>query len=134
MNKNSFIGPSDQSSRRSSQQQHQQHESDEIFHKEQEKLNYHEWADPMSWLRDNFFLADKRVLFGTWNGVFTSIILNIFGVLIYLRAGWMVANAGLLQTMLVVVIAFAISFVTISSSIGKLFFLPFYFINRDLIN
>lgn len=89
--------------------------SDEIFHKEQEQNG----DEPMSWLRANFFLADKRVLFGTWNGVFTSIILNIFGVLIYLRAGWMVANAGILQSLIIVFLAFLISFITISSAIGK---------------
>lgn len=89
---------------------------DEIFHREQKVFSTDE---SISWLRSNFFLADKRVLFGTWNGVFTSIILNIFGVLIYLRAGWIVANAGIILSLIIVLISFIISFITMSSAIGK---------------
>ncbi|KXJ09588.1 Solute carrier family 12 member 8, partial [Exaiptasia diaphana] len=41
------------------------------------------------WWKANFFIREP-VLFGTWDGVFTSCVLNIFGVVIFLRTGWMV--------------------------------------------
>lgn len=41
------------------------------------------------WWKTNFFISEP-VLFGTWDGVFTSCMINIFGVIIFLRSGWMV--------------------------------------------
>ena len=71
----------------------QNNTNNEIFHEEEKnrKINT-PFYDPMTWVKANFFLTDQRVLFGTWNGVFTTIILNVFGVIMYLRSGWMVAN------------------------------------------
>ena len=40
--------------------------------------------------------APSRRLYGTFTGVFTPTLLTILGVIIYLREGWVVGNAGLL--------------------------------------
>ena len=34
----------------------------------------------------------EPVLFGTWDGVFTSCMINIFGVVLFLRTGWLVVS------------------------------------------
>ncbi|WP_297766104.1 amino acid permease [uncultured Muriicola sp.] len=50
--------------------------------------------------------------FGTFGGVFTPTLLTILGVIMYLRLGWVVGNAGLLGTWLIIVISFAITLCT----------------------
>ncbi len=47
--------------------------------------------------------------FGTFAGVFTPSILTILGVIMYLRMGWVVGNAGLFGTIIIIVIAHIIS-------------------------
>ena len=49
---------------------------------------------------------------GTFIGVYTPTILTILGVILYLRLGWVVGHAGLLPTLVIVVLANAITFVT----------------------
>ncbi len=49
---------------------------------------------------------------GTFIGVFTPSILTILGVILYLRTGWVVGNVGLLQTLLIVVIAHGVTLIT----------------------
>lgn len=48
-------------------------------------------TDEKPWWKANFFISEP-VLFGAWDGVFTSCMLNIFGVIIFLRTGWMVVR------------------------------------------
>ena len=43
------------------------------------------------WYKANFFISEP-VLFGTWDGVFTSCLINILGVVIFLRMGWIVVS------------------------------------------
>ncbi len=50
--------------------------------------------------------------FGTFQGVFTPSILTILGVIMYLRFGWVVGNAGLVGAVAVVLLAHVISFTT----------------------
>ena len=50
--------------------------------------------------------------FGTFKGVFTPSILTILGVIMYLRFGWVVGEAGLLGTIAIVLLAHAVSFTT----------------------
>ena len=50
--------------------------------------------------------------FGTFAGVFTPSILTILGVIMYLRMGWVVGNAGLVGTIAIIVIAHIISIST----------------------
>lgn len=42
------------------------------------------------------------MLFGTWDGVFTSCLINVFGVIVFLRSGWIVAQAGILNSVLII--------------------------------
>lgn len=52
--------------------------------------------------RTNFFIS-QPVLFGTWDGVYTSCLINIFGVIVFLRSGWIVAQAGVINAVLIVI-------------------------------
>jgi amino acid transporter len=49
---------------------------------------------------------------GTFIGVYTPTVLTILGVIMYLRLGWVVGNAGLLGAVLIIALANAITFVT----------------------
>lgn len=50
--------------------------------------------------------------FGTFAGVFTPSILTILGVIMYMRLGWVVGQAGLLATLGIILIAHIISVTT----------------------
>lgn len=47
--------------------------------------------------------------FGTFAGVFTPTVLTILGVIMFLREGWVVGNAGLGGGILIIVLSFAIT-------------------------
>lgn len=47
--------------------------------------------------------------FGTFGGVFTPSILTILGVIMYLRMGWVVGNAGIYGTIFIILVAHIIS-------------------------
>lgn len=49
---------------------------------------------------------------GTFGGVFTPTLLTILGVIMFLREGWVVGNAGLLGGFLIILIAYAITATT----------------------
>lgn len=49
---------------------------------------------------------------GAFVGVFTPSILTILGVILYLRTGWVVGSVGLLQALLIVIIANAVTFIS----------------------
>lgn len=55
--------------------------------------------------------ADVRKL-NTFGGVFVPNVLTILGVILFLRAGWVVGNAGLQGALLILVIANTITFLT----------------------
>ncbi|MES1917330.1 MAG: hypothetical protein MHM6MM_009067, partial [Cercozoa sp. M6MM] len=46
---------------------------------------------------------DKK--FGTWDGVFANCLLNVFGVIMFLRLGWIVGKAGWLLTFAIIGLA-----------------------------
>ncbi len=50
--------------------------------------------------------------FGAFKGVFTPSILTIFGVIMYLRFGWVLGQVGLPLTLLIVTMATSITFLT----------------------
>ena len=56
--------------------------------------------------------ATDPKLFGTFAGVFTPTLLTILGVIMYLRLGWVVGNAGLLGGLLIVALANGITLCT----------------------
>ena len=47
--------------------------------------------------------------FGTFGGVFTPTLLTILGVIMYLRLGWVIGNAGLIGGLLIILLAFGIT-------------------------
>jgi len=49
---------------------------------------------------------------GTFEGVFTPNILTILGVVLYLRLGWVVGNAGFIGTLAIIIIAHVITLCT----------------------
>ena len=56
--------------------------------------------------------VEKAPKFGTFLGVFTPSVLTILGLIMYLRFGWVVGNLGLPLTIIVVLIASSITFIT----------------------
>ena len=57
--------------------------------------------------------AEKQgYAFGTFKGVYTPSVLTIFGVIMYLRFGWVLGNVGLPGTLLIVTIATSITLLT----------------------
>lgn len=60
-------------------------------------------------------MKEKQGRFGTFEGVFTPTILTIIGVMMYLRLGWVVGNAGFGGAVLIIVLA---KLVTISTGLS----------------
>ena len=56
--------------------------------------------------------ARPKGTLGTFLGVYTPTVLTILGVIMYLRFGWVLGHLGLAQTLLVVVMANAITLIT----------------------
>lgn len=54
----------------------------------------------------------ERPQFGTFGGVFTPTLLTILGVIMYLRQGWVMGNAGILGGLLIIGLAFLITICT----------------------
>ncbi|KFM62983.1 Solute carrier family 12 member 8, partial [Stegodyphus mimosarum] len=82
----------------------------ELFHEDQ-------LANSKPWWKTNFFLSEP-VLFGVWDGVFTSCMINLFSVIIFLRVGWIVGNAGVGPSIGIVCITVLIGTTTVLSGIG----------------
>lgn len=78
---------------------------------------YHDEQGEKPWWRTNFFIS-QPVLFGTWDGVFTSCLINIFGVIVFLRSGWMVAQAGIIASLLIIFCSVVIGLISVLSAIG----------------
>jgi len=57
-------------------------------------------------------IAPQPIKFGTFLGVFTPSVLTILGVMMYLRFGWVLGNLGLPLTLLTVILASTITFIT----------------------
>ena len=51
----------------------------------------------------------EAVRFGTFGGVFTPTLLTILGVIMFLREGWVIGNAGILGGALIILLAFGIT-------------------------
>lgn len=56
--------------------------------------------------------AGRPRKYGTFEGVFTPTLLTILGVIMYLRTGWVVGNAGFLGGTLIILLAFGITIAT----------------------
>lgn len=55
---------------------------------------------------------DSRRRFGTFTGVFTPTLLTILGVIMYVRLGWVVGNAGLIGSWLIMLLALGVTAAT----------------------
>ncbi|XP_019578642.2 solute carrier family 12 member 8 [Rhinolophus sinicus] len=86
----------------------------ELFH---EAAQQGALAQPQPWWKIQLFVWEP-VLFGTWDGVFTSCMINIFGVVLFLRTGWLVGNTGVLMGMFLVSFVVLVALVTVLSGIG----------------
>nr|XP_010591200.2 solute carrier family 12 member 8 [Loxodonta africana] len=86
----------------------------ELFHEEAQQGAL---AQPQPWWKIQLFVWEP-VLFGTWDGVFTSCMINIFGVVLFLRTGWLVGNTGVLMGMVLVSFVILVALVTVVSGIG----------------
>lgn len=69
------------------------------------------------WWKSNFFIS-QPVLFGTWDGVFTSCLINIFGVIVFLRSGWIVGQAGLVNAILIILFTVFVALISVLSAVG----------------
>ncbi|HMB93277.1 MAG TPA: amino acid permease [Rhodothermales bacterium] len=58
---------------------------------------------------DEHSVTKGRKKFGTFGGVFTPTLLTILGVIMYLREGWVIGNAGILGGLLIISLAFLIT-------------------------
>jgi solute carrier family 12 (potassium/chloride transporters), member 8 len=87
---------------------HQPAGRDEVFANEQ---------GDKPWWRSNFFIS-QPILFGKWDGVFTSVMVNIFGVIVFLRSGWIVGQAGILHSIMVIICSVGIALISVLSAIG----------------
>ena len=58
------------------------------------------------------FREGTKSKFGTFGGVFTPDVLTILGVIMYLRLGWVVGNAGFLGALAIILLAKIITICT----------------------
>jgi amino acid transporter len=65
---------------------------------------------------DTSVAAEPARTFGTFLGVFTPSVLTILGLIMYLRFGWVVGNAGLPLTLFIVLLATSITAITALSA------------------
>ncbi|WKX96016.1 hypothetical protein Q1695_012462 [Nippostrongylus brasiliensis] len=85
---------------------------------EPDSLYAHETREEnMPWWQRNFLL-NQPVLFGTWDGVFTTVMVNIFGIIVFLRMGWIVGTAGVANAILLLAFCTALALITVFSAIG----------------
>jgi amino acid transporter len=61
---------------------------------------------------ENVMPASSAKKFGTFLGVYTPSTLTILGLIMYLRFGWVLGNLGLGTTLVVVIVASSITFIT----------------------
>ncbi|XP_060516092.1 solute carrier family 12 member 8 isoform X2 [Cylas formicarius] len=87
---------------------HQASGANELFAEEQ---------GDVPWWKSNFFIS-QPVLFGTWDGVFTSCLINIFGVIVFLRSGWIVSQAGVISAVLIVLSTVMTALISVLSAVG----------------
>ncbi|XP_077584373.1 solute carrier family 12 member 8 [Stigmatopora nigra] len=88
-------------------------QENDLFHEDAQ--GFQQSSQP--WWRIKLFMWEP-VLFGTWDGVFTTCMINIFGVVLFLRTGFLVGNTGVLVGMLLVSMVVLFALVTVMSGIG----------------
>ncbi len=56
--------------------------------------------------------VESSTKFGTFGGVFTPTVLTILSVIMYLRLGWVVGNAGLMGAIIIILLAKSVTICT----------------------
>ena len=87
------------------------------FDREEDKeLDRHESASRISrtpsWETEDAELQKKINKFGTLKGVTSRCLLNIFGVIMFLRMGWMVGQSGTLLSIVIILLCSSVTFIT----------------------
>ncbi|MCP9261685.1 Solute carrier family 12 member 8 [Dirofilaria immitis] len=85
---------------------------DSLFAREQLQDNSNE-----PWWQKNFLIT-RPLLFGTWDGVFTTVLVNIFGVIVFLRMGWIVGIGGIVNAVILLIICTTLALISVFSAIG----------------
>lgn len=57
-------------------------------------------------------------MFGTWDGVFVTCVVHLFGVISFLRLGWLVGNEGILLSSLIVLSCLLFTTISLLAAIG----------------
>lgn len=57
-------------------------------------------------------IQDGKTKFGMFEGVFARCLLNIWGVIMFLRMGWMVGQAGAWEATSIVIVAMTVTVIT----------------------
>nr|XP_027199966.1 solute carrier family 12 member 8-like [Dermatophagoides pteronyssinus] len=73
------------------------------------------------WWQSEFLLGTEThgpVLFGTWNGVFVTTVVHLFGVLSFLRLGWLVGNEGVPLSIAIVFVCLLFNTISLLAAIG----------------
>eukprot|EP01084_Bolivina_argentea_P029632 55023_1 len=60
--------------------------------------------------RKSTFQPAKK--FGPWDGVMTGALLNIWGVILFLRFGWIIGQAGIIQTIIIILLSTIVTTLT----------------------
>ena len=50
--------------------------------------------------------------FGPWDGVMTGALLNIWGVILFVKLGWVIGQAGIIQTILIILLSTVVTTLT----------------------
>ncbi|KAF7491159.1 Solute carrier family 12 member 8 [Sarcoptes scabiei] len=73
-------------------------------------------------------------LFGTWNGVFITVVVHLFGVISFLRIGWMVGNEGALLSIIIVFVCLLFNTISLLAAIGIIERCAAVTANRSILN
>ncbi|MCB1108335.1 MAG: Na-K-Cl cotransporter, partial [Chlamydiia bacterium] len=75
---------------------------------------FNRWKKSPDLPTDEILVKPKKSFagFGTFSGVYLPGVLAVFGVIIYLRLGWIVGAVGFYQVFAIISIAFGITFLT----------------------
>ncbi|KAF2360661.1 Amino acid permease/ SLC12A domain [Trinorchestia longiramus] len=93
-------------------------EVDDALYGGREEELFSEERDHKPWWLARQFFVRERLLFGRWDGVFTSCLVNLLGVIVFLRAGWIVAQAGVAMASLIVLMSVLVVLTSVLSAVG----------------
>lgn len=75
-------------------------------------MSIHLKDEPKQCLNKRTLVMVEKKKYKTFEGVFTPSLLTILGVIMYMRLGWVVGNAGLIGAIIIIIIAHVIAVTT----------------------